>query len=46
MVGLFNPIFMNEKYCILIIISLKHVPKSLIGNKSILDEVMAWDSYS
>ena len=35
-------IFMNEKFCILIQISLKFVPKGLIDNKTALVQVMAW----
>ena len=35
-------IFMNEKFCILIQISLKFVPKGPIDNKSALIQVMAW----
>ena len=38
---LFRLIFMNEKFCISIRISLKSVPKSLIDNKSALVHVMA-----
>ena len=33
---------MNEKFCILIWISLEFVPKGLIDNKSALIQVMAW----
>ena len=33
---------MNEKFCILIQISLKFVPKDPIDNKSVLVQVMAW----
>ena len=33
---------MNEKFCILIQISLKFVPKGLIDNKTALVQVMAW----
>ena len=33
---IFKWIFMNEKFCILILISLKFVPKGLIENKSAL----------
>ena len=39
---LFKCVFMNEKVCILIWISLKFVPKGSIGNKSVLVQVMAW----
>ena len=35
-------IFMNEKFCILIRISLKFVLKGPIDNKSVLVQVMAW----
>ena len=35
-------IFMNEKFCILIQISLMFVPKDPIDNKSALVQVMAW----
>ena len=33
---------MNEKFCILITISVKFVPKGPIDNKSALVQVMAW----
>ena len=33
---------MNEKFCILILISLKFVPKGSNDNKSVLVQVMAW----
>ena len=33
--NIFKHIFMNEKFCILIQISLKFVPKGLIDNKSV-----------
>ena len=33
---------MNEKFCSLIRISLKFVPKGPIHNKSVLAQVMAW----
>ena len=33
---------MNEKFCILILISLKFFPKGLIHNMSSLVQVMAW----
>ena len=39
---IFKCIFMNEKFCILIEISLKFVPKRLIDNKAALVQVMAW----
>ena len=32
----------REKFCILIQISLKSVPKGLIDNKPVLVQVMAW----
>ena len=38
----FKSISMNEKFCILIQISLKFVPKGPIDNKSALLRVMAW----
>ena len=38
----FKCIFMNEKFCIWIQISLKFVPKGPIDKKSALDLVMAW----
>ena len=38
----FKYIFMNEKFCILIPISLKFVPKGPINNKSALVQVLAW----
>ena len=38
----FKCIFMNEKFCILIWISLKFVPKDPIDNKPPLIQVMAW----
>ena len=39
---LFRCIFVNEKFCILIRISLKIVPKGPIDKKSALIQVMAW----
>ena len=39
---IFKCIFMNEKVCILIRISLKIVPKGPIDNKSALVQVMVW----
>ena len=33
---------MNEKFFILILNSLKFIPKGLIGNESVLVQVMAW----
>ena len=40
--NIFKCIFMNEKCCILIRISLKFVPNGPIDNKSSLFQVMAW----
>ena len=40
--NLFKCIFVNEKFCISIRISLKFVPKGPINNKSALVQVMAW----
>ena len=37
-----NCIFMNEKYCILILISPKIVPAGQIDNNSSLIQVMYW----
>ena len=39
---IFNWIFLNEKFCIVILISLKFVPKDPIDNKWALVQVMAW----
>ena len=39
---IFKCILMNEKFCILIQISQKFIPKGLIDNKSALVQVMAW----
>ena len=39
---IFKCIFMNEKFCILIPISLKFLPKGPIDNKSTPVQVMAW----
>ena len=39
---IFKCIFMNEKFCIPIGISLKFVPDGLIDNTSTLVQVMAW----
>ena len=39
---IFKYIFVNEKLCSLIRLSLKFVPKDLINNKSSLVQVMAW----
>ena len=41
-VHIFRCILMNEKFCILIQISLKFVPKGQIDYKSALVQVMAW----
>ena len=38
----FRCIFMNEKFCVLIEISLKFVPKGPIGNSPTLVQIMAW----
>ena len=38
----FKCIFFDEKFCILIQISLKFVPKGPIDNKRALVQVMAW----
>ena len=38
----FKYIFLNEKFCILIRISLKFLPKGPIDNKQALVQVMAW----
>ena len=43
MLGLFSSIVMNKKYSICIIISFTYVVKNPNGNKSTLDQVMAWD---
>ena len=40
--NIFTCIFLNENHKILIKISLKFVPRSLIGNKPVLVLVMAW----
>ena len=40
--NIFRCIFVNEKFCILVKISLKFVPKGLIDNKPALVEIMAW----
>ena len=39
---IFRCILVNEKFCILIKISLKFVPKGLIDNNPALVEIMAW----
>ena len=39
---IFNAIFMNEKYCISIRISLKFVPRGPINNSPALVQVIAW----
>ena len=39
---IFKSIFMNEKFCISIWISLKFVPKGPIDNKAALVQIMAW----
>ena len=40
--NIFKCIFMNEKFCISIQVSLKFVPQGPINNKSALVQVMAW----
>ena len=40
--GIFKYIFMNEKFWILIQLSLKFAPKGPIDNKAVLVQVMAW----
>ena len=40
--NIFNSIFLNENDGILIQISLKYIPRSPIGNKPALAQVMAW----
>ena len=40
--NIFRCIFMNEKFCILIKISLKYVSKGLINNNPALFSIMAW----
>ena len=39
---IFRSVFMNEKFCILIKISLKFVPKGPIDNNPALVQIMAW----
>ena len=39
---IFKCIFINEKFCILIQISMKFVPKGPIDNKATFVQVMAW----
>ena len=39
---IFRCIFMNDKFCILIKISLKFVPKGAVDNNPALVEIMAW----
>ena len=39
---IFRCIFLNEKFCISIKISLKIVPKGPINNKTVLVWIMAW----
>ena len=39
---IFKCIFVNEKFCILIEISLKFVPKGLIDNNPALVQITAW----
>ena len=40
--GIFRCIFVNEKFCILIKISMKFVPKGPIDNNSALVKIKAW----
>ena len=40
--GIFKCTFLNNKFCILIRISLKFVPKGPIDNKCAFVQVMAW----
>ena len=40
--NIFKWIFLNEKFCILIQISLEFVPKEPIDNNSALVQIMAW----
>ena len=40
--NIFKYIFINEKFCISIWISLKFVPIGLIDNRPVLVQVMAW----
>ena len=40
--NIFKHLFMNEKWCIFIQISLRFVPKGAIDSKSALVQVMAW----
>ena len=40
--GIFKYVFVNEKFCILIDISLKFVPKGQISNIPALVQIMAW----
>ena len=40
--AIFKHIFMNEKFCILIQISLKFVPEGPINNNPALVQIMAW----
>ena len=39
---IFKCIFLNEKFCILIQISVKFIARGPIGSKSALVQVMAW----
>ena len=39
---IYKHMFMNEKFCVLIEISPKFVPKDPVDNKSALVQVMAW----
>ena len=40
--SIFKHIFVNEKFCILIKVSLKFVPKGPIKNNAALVEILAW----
>ena len=40
--NIFRCIFVNEKFCILIQISMKFVPKGPIDNKAAFVQVMTW----
>ena len=42
---IFKCIFMNEKFCILIWISFKFVPKGPIDSKSVHDDVIKWKHF-
>ena len=40
--NIFECIFLNEKFCILIKISVKFIPKGSIDNNPVLVQIMAW----